>query len=289
MNAGPIYVGGLAHSGKTPLRAAIGAHPEVSMTRKTALWDRFYGRYGDLSVPMNLDRCLAKVLADPAVRRLEPDEARIRRELAIGPATDARLFGLLQAHHAERLGRARWGEQVRSIERFADPIFAAFPDARMIHMIRDPRQRFGASAHRGPGMVGWQTAMWRGSAELAERNLADHPHGYRVVRFEALADEPERTLNDVCAFLGIEPSTEMREVLASKLAGVKAQAATAAQLAFVDRYAGPGLPAFGYEAGPASPSGRDRVTALVSRPVNRATMAAWRLTAGRTGPTAVRG
>jgi hypothetical protein len=250
------------------------------MTRKTALWDRFHGRFGDLAVPANLDRCLATVLPDPAVARLEPDEDRIRRELAGGPPTYARLFGLLQAHHAERRGCARWGEQVRSIERFADPIFTAFPEARMIHMIRDPRERFGASAHRGPGAVGWHTAMWRGSAELAERNLRRYPQGYLVVRFEALAADPHGTLDAVGAFVGIAITDAMRETLAAKLGGAAAHATTPAQRAFVDRYAGPGFPAFGYEPAP-SPRARDRAVALAARPLNRAAMAAWELTAGR--------
>lgn len=288
MSPGPIYVGGLAHSGKTPLRIALEAHPDVSITRKTRLWDRFYGRFGDLSVPANLDRCLAQVLADPAVRRLEPDEERIRRELAAGPASDARLFGLLQAHHAERRGRARWGEQVRSIERFAGPIFAAFPDARMVHLIRDPRERFGVSSHRGPGAVGWQTAMWRDSVELAERNLGRYPGAYLVVRYEELVAEPAPTLDVVCGFCGLAATDAMREALTEGLRSPRGQA-TPAQRAFVDRYAGPGLPAFGYEQMDPATRPRDRVAAIAARPLNRATMAVWRLTAGRSGPEAVRG
>jgi Sulfotransferase family len=284
----PIYVGGLAHSGKTPLRAALGAHPDVSMTRKTRLWDRFHGRFGDLSVPSNLDRCLAQLLADPAVRRLDPDEARIRRELVAGPVTDARVFGLLQAHHAERLGRSRWGEQVKSIERFADPIFTAFPDARMIHMIRDPRARFGASVHRGPGAVGWQTAMWRGSVELAERNLGRYPQGYLVIRFEELAGDPARTLDAICGFAGLHATNEMRDVLVAGLPEEAADPTTPAQRAFVERYAGPVLPAYGYETAPVT-GVKDRAVAAMTRPLNRAAMAAWRLTAGRTTEQAVRG
>jgi len=223
------------------------------------------------------------------VRRLEPDEERLRRDLATGPVTDARLFGLVQAQHAERLGCARWGEQVRSIERFADPIFEAFPDARMLHMIRDPRERFGASEHQGPGSVGWHTAMWRQSAALAERNVERYPQGYRVVRFEALAAEPDATLEDVCAFVGVDPTSEMREVLAAGLHGDAQGTPTPAQRAFVERDAGPGLRTFGYATAKVGASGRDRAVALATRPFNRATMAAWRLTVGRTGPAPVRG
>ena len=56
---GPIFIGGLSQSGKTELRLALGAHPSIELTRHTDMWDRFYGRYGNLGRPRNLDRCLA--------------------------------------------------------------------------------------------------------------------------------------------------------------------------------------------------------------------------------------
>src|SRR6266536_1371779 len=55
---GPIYIAGLAHSAKTPLRAALAAHPDISMTRRTYMWGRFYGRFGDLTDERNAERCL---------------------------------------------------------------------------------------------------------------------------------------------------------------------------------------------------------------------------------------
>lgn len=285
MSGGPIYLGGLAHSGKTPLRAALNAHPWISITRKTSPWTRFYGRFGDLTDRANLDRCLAALVADDAVATLEPDAGRVRAELADGPVSYARLFGLLQAHHAERQGCSRWGEQARSIERFADPIFEAYPDARMIHLIRDPRDGFGASPRRGPGTVGWHTAMWRRSAELAERNRGRYPHGYLAVRYEALVADPGVTLEQVCSFIDEACLPAMREALLEGLHAKEVDLGTTpAQRAFVDRYAGPALPAFDYPAATATVTNRDRVSfALASRPLNRATMAAWRLVEGRAG------
>src|SRR5206468_10786363 len=115
------------------------AHPALELTRHTDLWGRCHERSGDLARTDNLDRCLAAMLADERARTLQPDAERIRREFLEGPRSYARLFGLFHQHHAERAGKRRWGERLAFVERYAAPIFEAFPTARMIHMIRDPR------------------------------------------------------------------------------------------------------------------------------------------------------
>jgi hypothetical protein len=215
-DAGPIFIGGLSGSGKTQLRMALGAHPAISLTRRTRMWDRFYARFGDLRDPANLERCLAAMLCDPGVQQLAPDERRVRRELAAGPATYARLFGLLHEHYAERAGRRRWGDQLGGIERFADPIFAAFPSARMVHMVRDPRRRSSTGGgRRGARMakLGWETALWLRSVGLATRNQRRYPDGYVVVRYEALADRPAETVEAICSFIGERLLPPMVEVV----------------------------------------------------------------------------
>jgi hypothetical protein len=296
MSRGPIFIGGLAHSGKTPVRMVLGAHPDISMTRRTHLWDRFFGRFGDLAEPRNLERCLETISADPGAARLHPDPGRIRDELLAGPVTYARLFDLLHRHHAERLGKRRWGDQLGGVERFADAIFTGFPTARMIHMIRDPRIDPGREPRRRWGAVGWETGRWLASAELAERNLHRHPGRYRVVRFESLTAAPADTIRDLCAFLDEEFVRSMERVLAT--IGLRRQAdqawergrASATAVTFVDRYAEHGLRAFNYPAttGP-SLSTRDRLSfALVNRPLNRVSMTAWRLSQGRSMAKQVR-
>ena len=105
------------------------------------MWPRYYGRYGDLGRPEQLERCLADMLKSKHIRALEPDPARIRQEFRQGEPTYGRLFALFQEHFAERQGKARWGDQLGFVERYVDPIFAAYPEARLIHMIRDQRER----------------------------------------------------------------------------------------------------------------------------------------------------
>ncbi|HSK97424.1 MAG TPA: sulfotransferase, partial [Euzebyales bacterium] len=204
MSAGPVFIGGLAFSGKTPLRIALSAHPRLVLTRHTALWVRYHGRFGDLGRPRNLDRCLSAMASDPRLAGLAPDRPRIEREFRTGPGTHAHLFELVHRHHAERLGKQRWGDQMGMFERHADRVLTAYADAQMIHMVRDPRTWHAAAIttrRRRLGRLGWETARWRASADLATRNLRRYRGRYHVVRYEALCGDPEATLREVLAFL----------------------------------------------------------------------------------------
>jgi hypothetical protein len=250
----------------------LGAHPELSLTRRTYLWDRFYGRFGDLERDRNLDRCLRTLLLDDGVRRLEPDAHALRRSFASGPRTYARLFALLHEQHAARRGRRRWGEQLGFVERFARPIFAEHRDARMIHMIRDPRD---AGLDGRPGRTGWEIARWLRSAGLAERNAIVYGDRYRVVRYEAFVAGPESTVADLCGFLGEELVAPMREALAVLRLDRPRSAADAEPRvsSFVERHARRELPALGYplSSGVASTPR----TPFADGWIDRAAMVAW--------------
>ena len=302
---GPIFIGGLSHSGKTQLRMVLGAHPEVSITRRTYMWDRFYGRFGDLSRPRNLDRCLVALTANKDVEKLRPDPKRIRHEFLEGPPTYARLIALVHQHHAQRMGKRRWGDQLGLVERFADPIFAAFPSGRIIHLIRDLRSQccLNRTTTRGRrGKLGWETAMWLFSADLAERNRRLYPDKYRVLRYETLATHPEETVRELCGFLLEDYTTDMTRTLVSLRFDRSGSSSTGEDTtdyrgrrwlrdwAFTDMYARERLRTFDYPATRGKLSPRDRTPFwLTDWPLNRAGMVAWRVLKERSPAKRVEG
>jgi Sulfotransferase family len=203
---GPIYIGGLDRTGKTTIRAFLASHPNIAIPEVGSnMWTYFYGQFGDLGKTENLERCLEAMLRYKHVRFLEPNPERIREEFSRGARTYARLFSLFLIHYAEREGKQRWGAQTGLIERYADLLFEAYPGIKIIHMIRDPRDRYEASLALWPGgkgRAGGATARWRYSIRLAERNLRRYPTDYLVVRYEDMVLDTEKTLRDVCGFLG---------------------------------------------------------------------------------------
>lgn len=201
---GPVFLAGADRSGKTLVRWMLSSLPNLVVTRRTELWPRYYRRFGDLADPRNLDRCLDSMLMRKQVAALDPDPERLCRDFREGPLTYPRLFALLHEHYAQRCGKARWGDQTGSIDRFADEVIAAYPGAKIVHLIRDPRDAYEAVLQRGErsrGTVGSYAGRWMTSTALARRNSARHPNFYRVVAYEALVTRPEETMRTICAFI----------------------------------------------------------------------------------------
>ncbi|MCB0190934.1 MAG: sulfotransferase [Anaerolineae bacterium] len=206
MNNSPIFLTGSDRSGTSLMFALLASHPNISMVRRTNMWRWFYKKYGDLGERANFERCLTTLLRYQRLEHLKPDPERIRHEFWQGsPPTYGRLFALFHKHYAELNGRTRWGDKSLHTEHYADQIFAEFPDAKMIHMIRDPRDRYASILKRyddiDRGMAS-TTGRWLLSARMAKRNLKKYPEKYRVICYETLARQPEEMLQQVCDFIG---------------------------------------------------------------------------------------
>jgi hypothetical protein len=210
--SGGIFVTGPDRSGTTLLYAIMGSHPAIHMVRRTNVWRFFYRRYGDLADPANLDRCLHDMVTYRRIAKLEPDEEAIRRAFAQGPPTYGRLFTALHEDLAARAGKPRWGDKSLHTEHHAASVFAEMPDAKIVHLLRDPRDRYasaikrhGRDVHR----VAAGTGRWSMSTRAGLRNARRRPDRYRIVRYEELAREPETVVRDVCAFFDVDYVPEM--------------------------------------------------------------------------------
>lgn len=215
MNQGPVFVAGLERSGTSLLYALLGSHPDIAMTRRTNLWRYVYRQYGDISDPAQLDRCLADMRHYKRLVVLDLDFDELRKAFLDGPRTYPRLFELVGLQVAAREGKPRWGDKSLLTERFAALIFESYPGARILHMMRDPRDRFASSKARWGrrlGGVGAGTAEWIWSAELAMDNQSAFPDSYRIVRYEDLVTAPRETLVDLCEFIDAPWADEMLEM-----------------------------------------------------------------------------
>jgi sulfotransferase family protein len=317
MDLSPIYLAGIERSGTSLMFALLASHPKIAMTRRTNLWTYFYDRFGDLSQADNLERCVALMRRYKRLRGLQIDWERLKVEFRASAPTYARLFALVEGQYAERLGKPRWGDKSLNAERYADDIFAAYPRARIIHMIRDPRDRYASARSRWKNMTGKAgagTAMWLESANRALRNLRKYPDQYMVVRYETLVAQPEETLHQICAFLGEEYAAEMLTmegaptllekggnssygkrnsgIIASDSIARYRNVLSPAEIAFIQSCCGVGMRAYSYIPDAIHFSITDRLSyTFLDWPINLARMMAWSLkevlqnTAGRNLPS----
>jgi hypothetical protein len=288
---GPIFICGESRSGKTLVRWALNSHSRLAVSRRTEMWPRYFDRYGDLSDPECRDRCLDEMLSRKQIAAMGLDRRRLRVALPAGAEGYARLFALMHEQFATRHGKARWGDQSAGVDRFAKEIVAAYPGARIIHMIRDPRDRFEAERARGVRRTGHparSTSSWCASATRAVANRARYPDAYRVVRYECLAQAPERVLRELCDFVdeAYEPAMARLEA-GARYADRRASApdaiaidasyvgryrgrVAAHELAHIQAHAAPQLHAFGYALEPVRLTSSERVRYAAAWPVNAA-------------------
>lgn len=230
------FIGGHRKSGTTLLLSLLDAHPQLCVFPPDSGF--FYGYYPpydgpehstDEKVQRVIDVMYGNFRRD--LERLETSDGRFpherleqcfRERMASTPCTAANLLreAILAFHEVggrpEEPGLRRWVEKTTSTEIYASEVFAWFPQARFIHVIRDPRDNFGSLKS------GWN-ARYRHQNDTIERLLqsmiergglgmklarlnADRfgPERYRVVRYEDLTANPEAIMRELCPFLGID-------------------------------------------------------------------------------------
>jgi hypothetical protein len=104
-----------------------------------------------------------------------------------------------------------------------------YPDARLIHIIRDGRDaaRSLAAQDFGPDRLGEAAAEWR-EAILAARAAGLPPERYREVRYEELLEDPELLIRGIYDWLGVAAEDDV-------MAGVLAEVRTPANVDRVER------------------------------------------------------
>jgi hypothetical protein len=123
----------------------------------------------------------------------------------------AEVFAFLHRRFAEKQGKPRWGNKTPRFVRYGDLLKRAFPGARFVHVVRDPRavanSLVRSVVHRSTPLHAarrWvrDTGAGRG---LARR----YPGDCLEVRYEDLVASPEEVLRSVCGFLDVPFSDRM--------------------------------------------------------------------------------
>lgn len=230
-----IFVTGASRSGTTVLARLFGEHSQVFTLHET----HYFGDVCDLDGAASsrdirdLAMLGAKALArherglwsgEPLASEL--DRARAAAEcLPECERNAAGIFAAVTRQLASRAGKTLVCEQTPRNIFYARRLLKLYPNARIIHIVRDPRAVLASQKNR------WKMkhlgASHLPSQEIFRNRINYHPvtisnlwvaanrealaleneSRFRLVRFEDLVAEPESTAHSLCQFagLGFEP------------------------------------------------------------------------------------
>jgi hypothetical protein len=212
----PVFVGGCPRSGTTLLRTMLNSHPELAMPHETRILVEGYRRrseWGDLADTGNR-RALARWVVDRRVsrhRRLTEDTEALVEAMVAAPPTLGSVLGAGFRLYANRHGKSRWGDKRPSLVLNLEAVFAMFPDAQYVNIVRDPRavvasirrvgRRHGWEAHGLPG----GTDTWERSVRAADRWRRRLPADqFLEVQYEHLVSHPATVIERVAEFLHLD-------------------------------------------------------------------------------------
>lgn len=208
----PVFVGACPRSGTTLLRAMLNHHPELAIPRESRFVLEAWRRrtdFGDLRERRNR-RQLARWIFRRKTARPGRFGVRPRkgvRRLVAAPPTIGSVLGTCFALYAENQRKPRWGDKRPLYIRHLDAVFAMFPDAQFLTMVRDPRAIVASIRKLGWYDVPTSIAIWQAAIAATERwkqRLA--PDQLLQIRYEDLVDDPEVVLGRVTQFLGLDPA-----------------------------------------------------------------------------------
>ena len=200
--AEPIFIGGMFKSGTTLLRAMIGQHSAVAGGLETQWFNMLWQDKKNASFMEHAER----------LRGFYQIENAVFEQLLFQSKNPEQFIDLVLSHYAASNGKRRWVEKTPGNILHLDRIYNAWPEARVIHIARDPRDVFASLKQAGK----WDTVevfadLWctyLGAAEEYKKNPAPGKAFFEVL-YEDLVVNPVETMRNVLGFVGEpwEPQT----------------------------------------------------------------------------------
>ena len=228
----PVFIGGCERSGTTLLGSMLGGHPEyVCIPEMPFKFDllRLSPNGGEGRVAIATSLPTLRQRSSFRIWELPLDLSALAHE----PMSCRELIDWLVMAYGQKVAKPRpavWIDHTPKNVRYATTLLRAFPEAKMIHIVRDGRA-VAASVlplDWGPNEIEPAARFWAG--RLAYGLMAESRWPDRVVRvyYEDLVQAPEAMLQKLCTALDLTYDPAM-----SQAAGFQVPKYTAQQHALI--------------------------------------------------------
>ena len=194
----PIFVIGTGRSGTTLLRQMLNAHPRIYISHEAG----FYSYLRHAPKGISAHDWLERYFQTYSYAFLHLDPQQVCDSLPTGLTLDraAEIFQVIMRAKAAQQGKVRYGEKNPLDTQNLPRIFADFPAARVVCIMRDPRPTV-ESFNRMP----FGTTSVLLNTYLCRVQFAHiEPYLDRIleVRLEDLSADPRRTMQSILHFIG---------------------------------------------------------------------------------------
>jgi hypothetical protein len=219
----PLFIVGMPRSGTKLLRSLLNEHSEIAIpdieTDFISCWYDNWEFYGDLSNKINFIRFYESVQSVPFFIYQKEKGNMVDVEQWYNSCRDYTLPDVFETlvhmciPHDARL-KPIWGDKSPSYIRNIELLKKIFPEARIIHIVRDVRD-YSLSIRNA-----WGKSMLRAAQRWSEDTMCAHNiiincNNCLEVKYEDLLKDTVNQLRTICCFLKIEYQEDMLKNLKS--------------------------------------------------------------------------
>ena len=192
----PIFLVGCERSGTTMLRLMLNNHPQIAFHFE---FDFVVTGLPHTGFP-EMQKYRAALLKD---RIFTDSNFQIDSSLSYEATVNSFLMQVMHRENKPLVGA--------KIHHAFDRLPDVWPDCRIIHIIRDPRDVARSIVNEGWEGNVWCAAKWWKDAEETWDRLRSRlaPENFLELKFGELVSDPKSKLEGICRFLGIDYSDEM--------------------------------------------------------------------------------
>jgi hypothetical protein len=196
-------------SGTTLLRLMLNASPDLSIPAESHFVARLVRTLqpGALLTDRERQSAIAFITSRTEWQRdFVTTDAELEAAIGSDPITLAELLDRLFRAEIRSTGKPRWGDKTPAYLFFVHNIVRHFPDARVVAIVRDPRDVYVSLkrydwAGRTTWSIGGYLAKCGNLVQRWSREVG--PDQFIVVRYEDLVLDTEPTLRRLCAWLDL--------------------------------------------------------------------------------------
>ncbi len=227
-----IFIVGVGRSGTKFLMNVLNNHSQINIAPETHCFStllhhglkKVIRKVGDLNQDSNLEILVHKMVNEEIFGTFWKPPFPLKQEKLLERfKTSSRklqdIFTILIDEHRILHNKLIAGEKTPSHLYHVDTLFEWFPNAKVIHIIRDPRDILASEINKnlkpdyplqkGSFFYNWGLFMyvliqWNLAIRLNRKYLQKYPRNYTSIRYEDLLLNHEQTVREVCNFLNVD-------------------------------------------------------------------------------------